>query len=91
MTTLPIAPQFRRAIYESLAIQLFISIFLLLILDGGLLARAGGYAMIGYWIGVVVILMRRPKQPSSIDLLYIRVGFLFLLTAAILLWILLPL
>ena len=83
MTTLPLSPAYREAIWTAIVLQMFTALFLLTILDGGTLARAGGCAMAGFWIGVAVVMARRPRNPSSLDLLYVRWGYLPMLIVGI--------
>jgi hypothetical protein len=52
--------------------MVFATLLLLSLLDGGTLARVGGAAMIGFWTGVAFIMFRRPRNPSLLDLLYVR-------------------
>jgi hypothetical protein len=76
MTTLPLSPAYRDAVKVALVLQVFATLFLLVILDGGTLAKVGGAAMIGFWIGAAVVMIRRPRNPSSLDLLYVRWGYI---------------
>lgn len=83
MTTLPLASAYRPAITLALFLQLLATLLLRSLLDGGALARIGAAAMIGFWIGVAFVLFRRPRNPTSLDLLYVRWGYLAMLTIAI--------
>jgi hypothetical protein len=83
MTTIPIAPSYRNAFRTAVVVQLLLTVFLLSILDGGKIAAAGGCAMIGFWLGVLIVVMRRPHSPRVVDLLYIRWGYIPLLVAAV--------
>jgi hypothetical protein len=74
-TTLSLAPEYRRAIGVSLVLQIVPTLLLASILDGGRLARVGGATMIGFWIGVIAVIVRRPVHPNKFDLVYIRWGF----------------
>jgi hypothetical protein len=46
----------------------------LCVLDMGVSLRACCYASEGFWLGVILILVRRPRNPTRGDLLYIRWG-----------------
>jgi len=83
MTTLPLSPAYRGAVKVAIVLQVVVALFLLLLLDGGTLARVGGVAMIGFWIGVAVVMIRRPREPSTLDLLYVRWGYLAVLIVGI--------
>lgn len=85
MTTIPLASGYRRGVWIALAIQFLSALVLLTILDGGRLARLGAVAMTGFWLGALLIVLRRPRSPSKVDLLYFRWGFPALLFAAIVL------
>lgn len=83
MTTLPLSPAYRDAVKVALVLQVLSALGLLAILDGGTLAKAGGAAMVGFWVGAAVVMLRRPKAPSAIDLLYVRWGYLIILVIGI--------
>jgi hypothetical protein len=83
MTPLPLSPAYRQAIKLALLLQLFATLVLLTLLDGGTLAKVGGAAMIGFWTGVAFIMLRRPRNPSPLDLLYVRWGYLAMLIIGI--------
>lgn len=83
MTTLPLAPAYREAVKIALGLQVLTTLFLLTILDGGTLAKAGGAAMVEFWVGAAIVMLRRPKTPGTIDLLYVRWGYLILLIIGI--------
>lgn len=83
MTTLPVSPAYRDAVKVAVILQLFTSLFLLTILDGGTLAKVGGAAMAGFWIGVAIVMIRRPRDPRRLDLLYVRWGYIAMLIVGI--------
>ncbi len=75
MTNLPVSSAYRPAVVTSIIIQLLLSVLFLMILDGGFTARVGGYSMIGFWIGVAIVMLRRPRDPRPSDLAYVRYGY----------------
>lgn len=83
MTRLPLSPAYGDAVKIVLVLQAVTTLALAAILDGGTLAKVGGVAMIGFWIGVAIVMLRRPRNPSRIDLLYVRWGYLAMLAAGI--------
>jgi len=83
MTTLPLSPAYRQAVKVAIVLQVIATLFLLTILDEGMLAKVGGAAMIGFWIGAAVVMLRRPRNPSSLDLLYVRWGYIAMLIVGI--------
>jgi ABC-type transport system involved in cytochrome c biogenesis permease subunit len=83
MTAIPIASQYRRAFGLSLGLQLLTTLLLASNLDGGRIAKIAAAAMIGFWIGVVLVVLRRPSHPTNADLFYVRWGFPMILAVAI--------
>jgi hypothetical protein len=83
MTTLPLSDAYRAAIRTSIILQLPLALLMPLMLDGGFLAKIGGYSMAGFWIGVAVVMLRRPRNPGRGDLLYIRWGYPLMLVIGI--------
>jgi len=79
MTTLPIDLSYRDAFRTAIVVQLLLTVVLALTLDGGRVAAAGGCAMTGFWIGVAIVVPRRPRVPRVADLLYVRWGYIPLL------------
>lgn len=57
---------------------LFISFVGACCMDLGQSFRACVYASIGYWAGVAVILIRRPRAPTKSDLQFIRWGWMLI-------------
>jgi|LakMenEpi03Aug12_release.lakeMendotaPanAssembly.Ray.scaffolds.fasta_scaffold580348_2 hypothetical protein len=76
MTTLPLSLQFDPAVKHALVLQSIATVLLMLVLDGGSLAKVGSASMVAFWIGAAVVMARRPRTPTGLDLLYIRWGFL---------------
>jgi hypothetical protein len=83
MTTRPLSPAYRDAIKVAIVLQTLATLLLLSLLDGGTLAKIGGAAIAGFWIGVAAIMFRRPRNPSSLDLLYVRWGYIAMLIVGI--------
>ena len=82
MTTLPLSPAYRESVIVAIALQFIATIFMVLTLDGGNLRKVGGAAMVGFWIGVAIVMLRRPRNPGYLDLLYVRWGYLAMLVVA---------
>jgi hypothetical protein len=83
MTTLPVAPAYRDAIKVAILLQVPLAVLLTLILDGGYSAGVGGCVMLGFWIGVGVVVFRRPRNPTPLDLFYVRWGYAPLLVLCV--------
>ena len=76
------AEMYRGPIKFACQLQLCLGLVSLLLLDGGRGARLCGCAMLGFWLGVGIILFRRPFGPTRVDLTAVRWGFLPLLVGA---------
>jgi hypothetical protein len=71
---LKIAPAYDRPIWFSIKQQVVLGILAALTLDMGETARGMAAVLIGYWIGTMIVLARRPLLPSKGDLLFVRWG-----------------
>uniref|UniRef100_A0A7C2K1W8 Uncharacterized protein n=1 Tax=Schlesneria paludicola TaxID=360056 RepID=A0A7C2K1W8_9PLAN len=69
-----IAVEYRQPIVFALALHAAMTLLAILVLDGGTLARAFAGGSLGYWMGVGLILCRRPFCPSPSDRALIRYG-----------------
>lgn len=78
-TTIPIAMSYRRTIYDALILQVILGLLAMMVLDGGHIAHTTGIAVLAFWSGAAVIMIRRPTAPTQTDLRLIRFGFLPLL------------
>jgi hypothetical protein len=71
------------AIQVSLAFQIFLCIFAVLVADFGQIAYLWLITMAAFWGGVIMIMARRPANPTKLDLFLIRWAFPFLFLLAI--------
>ena len=83
MTTLPISPAYQRPVWTAVVFQVFTQVLFMLMVDGGLMASVGLCTMTAFWAGAVAIMWRRARQPTRLDLLYVRWGYVPLLLIAI--------
>jgi len=74
-TVLPVADRYREAICFSLMQQVPFALLSLLTLDGGIMARICGIAMLGFWAALALMMVRRPLSPSAFDIMFLRWGF----------------
>jgi hypothetical protein len=81
MKPLPLSDAYRSAIVTAIVLQVPLTLLMHLMLDFGVLAKIGGCAMAGFWLGAAIIMIRRPLDPRSTDLAYIRWGYPFMLAA----------
>jgi hypothetical protein len=65
---------FFSAIKVGAIVQLVLLVLTALVLDGGQLNRLCVVAIIGYWVGVAVVMIRRRTSPTRVDLLFLRYG-----------------
>ena len=70
-----ISPAYDRVFRTALITQLVIGCLAALLLDGGVTARVVGVAMLGFWLGVAILVTRHRFQPSKFDLAFIQWGF----------------
>ena len=71
------------AIKVSLAFQIFLCLLTLLITDFGQTFQIWAITMAAYWVGVIVIAMRRPTDPTRLDIFLVQWSFPFLFILAI--------
>ena len=86
----PISARYWSAIRTSICFQIPILLLGVLCLDGGELFSRCLVAFAAFWSGTILILFRRPWNPTKLDLEVIRFGYpllfvlaLFLVPAAI--------
>ncbi len=79
-----VSPMYDRVVRQSLGGQLIAACLAGLLLDGGVMARVVGVALLGFWLSVGILMIRRPLQPGKVDLTFIRWGFLPVLLVAVL-------
>ncbi len=75
--------QYWPAIRVSLVLQAASGVLSALVLDGGTLMQIWAMALAAYWVGVLVILTRRPAKPTRLDLFLVRWAFPLLLVLAV--------
>ena len=65
----PMSPVLRAGL-----MQLCLTVFTGLILDGGIVSRVFLQTSLGYWCGVSLIALRRWDSPTKTDVVYLRHG-----------------
>ena len=70
------------ALKSGVGLQAILFVLTVCMLDGGQLFKQFLVAMIGYWLGVAFIVVRRKMTPTKTDLLFIRYGSVVLLVLA---------
>jgi multisubunit Na+/H+ antiporter MnhE subunit len=81
--TVPISDDYRSAVRVAIPLQVVLVFLLTMNLDGGFLALIGLYAVVGFWIGAAIVILRRPRNPLPSDLTYIRWGYLLAFITAV--------
>ena len=66
---------YRAPVKFAVLLQVSIGVLCMLMLDGGVLARVCGCAVLAFGAGAALILVRRPFGPTRLDLAAIRFGF----------------
>lgn len=74
----PVAAAYRKVLGEAVVVQALAFGFAPLLLDGGTVLSLCVVAAAVFWPSAVLILVRRPQNPTSADLALIRFGFLAL-------------
>ena len=81
-TTFEFSPRYCPAVKDALVLQTIIGILTGLMLDGGGTFGVFQVAFLGQWLGILLIVFRRPQSPTRTDLLFIRFGIVILLFLA---------
>jgi hypothetical protein len=83
--TVEVSRPYWPALRNALLLQSVLGMFTALLLDGGRSFTFFGVALLAHWIGIILIVARRPTTPTEFDLSFIRIGILpiFVLTGAI--------
>ena len=76
--SLALAPAYRSALRWGIGFQAVGSVLTSLLLDHGRQAQLFLAALVGHWVGIGLIMWRRPQSPSKWDLLFVRYGILLL-------------
>ena len=77
-----ISPTYDRVIRKTLVAQVVVGCLAALMLDGGTTARVVGVAVVAFWLGAAVVILRRPHEPTKLDLVIIHWGFWIVLAIA---------
>ena len=79
-----VSAAYRRPIWTSIVVQFVLTLAITTILDGGFTGRMWAATLIAFWIGAVIIFLRRPHNPAASDLQYLKIAFIPLLFGAML-------
>ncbi len=80
--SLPISSKYDSPIFQAVAVQIFVAIAGLLIIDPVGLAQLLGIALLAFWGAVAVLIWRHPKSPTKFDLAFIRFGYFDVIAVA---------
>jgi hypothetical protein len=72
------------AVNDSILLQIVLILLAGMILDGGAMLKVALLAAMGWWLGFLLILLRRPKTEKRTDQVFLRYGFLALLPLSLL-------
>jgi len=70
-----LSKEYWQALKVSLVFQVFFGLFTALLLDGGQMLQWWAVTMVGYWAGFGLVALRRPQDPTKLDLFWIRWSF----------------
>jgi hypothetical protein len=81
--SLAIAPQYRSATASAAAQQAITGLVSAMMLDTGPTSffLMWCFVMLAFWVDVILIVLRRPLSPTSVDILLIKYGFIPLFIA----------
>ncbi len=75
--------QYIRPLLHAFGWQLGIVVLGALCLDFGQFRQASGIASVGFWVGAILILLRRPLSPTKADLTFIDMGLLLVVALGV--------
>ncbi len=73
---LKLSPLYEKPFAFALMVQVPYSLCSVVIMDGGHMLPLCELALAGFWAGALLILARRPRNPTPGDLAFVRWGFL---------------
>ena len=76
-----ISENYRGPLWGAVVLQAVTAALSVLMLDFGITARYCFIALLGFWGGTALVLLRRPRNPTQADLWLIRWGYLPLVVA----------
>lgn len=71
-----LSSDYRRAALFSLTLQFAIAVVCLMLLDGGVMAKGCGAAILLFWVVAGLVALRRPASPTTGVLWFWKWGFL---------------
>lgn len=72
---------YRGPVVQGLAFQFLALVLSVLVMDYGDTLRITGVALVGYWSAALMLFLRRPNQPTKLDLAFLGWAFLPLVIA----------
>jgi hypothetical protein len=63
---------YARPLMQAVLLQFGLVFFSAMILDGGVCLQACCYSSAAFWLGTLLLLIRRPRSPTRGDLAFIR-------------------
>ncbi|HEX3601299.1 MAG TPA: hypothetical protein VHU84_14200 [Lacipirellulaceae bacterium] len=71
-----ISPRYAPAFGNAICFQAILGILTALLLDGGRTFSFFAVAFLAHWVGILLVVSRRPAAPTEFDLSFIRIGIL---------------
>ncbi len=73
--SLALAPQYQSAVIWAAVQQAVAGVLSAMMLDGGVFLEVWCFTILAFWVGVILIVLRRPLSPTRLDVLAIKYGF----------------
>ena len=73
------SPRYGSALNQAIVLQIVFGVLTALMLDMGQSFGFFKVAFLGHWVGILLIIGRRPLSPTKVDIFFIRWGILLLL------------
>ena len=70
-----ISPAYKRSLWTTIGVQLVLLLVGMLATDCGEWARTVLLTVVAFWIMALIVIVRRPHNPTAIDLMVIRYGY----------------
>lgn len=79
-----ISDKYWPALKQGLLLQIIFGVLSALILVAGDPFMLFAVALLGHWMGILMIVLRRPTSPTAVDLFFVRYGIVLLMIATVL-------
>jgi hypothetical protein len=74
-----LSPELKKVFGWNVVLQIPILTCSAMLLDGGFVSQVCWFAAVVWWCGALIIAVRRPQSPTTIDMVFMHVGYVFLI------------